>query len=65
MRGEWKGADVAKLIAQEGAPYLVQMNSGVFCFDRSPEAAHLFEGLNDFDLRRRTALEQDRFRLLA
>ena len=34
--GEWKGADVAQLLAQEGAPYLVQMNSGVFCFDNSP-----------------------------
>jgi hypothetical protein len=51
--GEWKGADVAHLLKQEGAPYLVQMNSGVFCFDDSPEAAGFFKGLNDFYLRRR------------
>ena len=56
-KGEWKGADVAQLLKQEGAPYLVQMNSGVFCFDRSPEAAVFFEGLNNFFLRRRGELE--------
>jgi hypothetical protein len=55
-KGEWKGADIANLLKQEGAPYLVQMNSGVFCFDRSPEAATFFEGLNDFYLRRREKL---------
>lgn len=54
--GEWKGADVASLLAQEGAPYLIQMNSGVFCFERSPAAAAFFEGLNDFYLRRRDKL---------
>jgi hypothetical protein len=55
-RGEWKGAEIAQLLAQEGAPYLVQMNSGVFCFDDSPAAKHFFEGLNDFYLRRREHL---------
>lgn len=55
-KGEWKGADVARLLRQEGAPYLVQMNSGVFCFGKSPEAAAFFEGLNDFYLRRRGKL---------
>ena len=54
--GQWKGADIAKLIDQEGAPYLVQMNSGVFCFDDSPEAAAFFAGLNDYFLRRRDVL---------
>jgi hypothetical protein len=54
--GEWKGADVADLLRQENAPYLVQMNSGVFCFDKSPEAAAFFQGLNDFYLRRRAHL---------
>ena len=54
--GEWKGADIATLLRQEGAPYLVQMNSGVFCFDRSSQAAQFFEGLNDFYLRRRDKL---------
>jgi hypothetical protein len=55
-RGEWKGADVAQLLQQEGAPYLVQMNSGVFCFDNSPAAATFFAGLNDFYLRRKDHL---------
>ena len=54
--GEWKGASVAQLLQQEGAPYLVQMNSGVFAFDNSPEAATFFAGLNDFYLRRRESL---------
>ncbi|MBC9176451.1 glycosyltransferase family protein [Pseudoroseomonas ludipueritiae] len=54
--GEWKGADIAKLLRQEGAPYLVQMNSGVFVFDKSPAAARFFEGLNDYYLRRREHL---------
>jgi hypothetical protein len=51
--GEWKGVDIAMLLAQERAPYLVQMNSGVFCFDNVPEAASFFAGLNDFYLRRK------------
>jgi hypothetical protein len=55
-RGEWKGADVAQLLAQENAPYLVQMNSGVFCFDNSRQSADFFAGLNAFYLRRREAL---------
>jgi hypothetical protein len=54
--GEWKGADVAQLLRQEGAPYLVQMNSGVFCFDKSPQAETFFQGLNDFYLRRKDHL---------
>jgi hypothetical protein len=56
VKGEWKGADVAQLLRQEGAPYLVQMNSGVFCFDDSPAAANFFAGLNDFYLRRKDHL---------
>jgi hypothetical protein len=56
MSGEWKGADIAAMLRQEGAPYLVQMNSGVFAFDNSPEAAAFFAGLNDFYLRRRNQL---------
>jgi hypothetical protein len=51
--GEWKGVNVATLLSQERAPYLVQMNSGVFCFDNGPEAAGFFAGLNDFYLRRK------------
>ena len=55
-RGERKGADIAQSLRQEGAPCLVQMNSGVFCFDKSPEAATFFEGLNDFYIRRHEKL---------
>ncbi len=47
--GEWKGADVARLLRQEGAPSLVQTNSGVFCFDNKLKAESFFAGLNDFD----------------
>ena len=56
MKGEWKGADIAQLLRQEHAPYLIQMNSGVFCFDKSDDAAKFFDGLNDFYLRRREIL---------
>jgi hypothetical protein len=55
-QGEWKGADVAQLLRQEQAPYLVQMNSGVFTFDRSEAASRFFAGLNDFYLRRKDFL---------
>lgn len=54
--GEWKGADIAALLRQEGAPYLIQMNSGVFCYDDSAEAASFFAGLQAFYLARRKHL---------
>ena len=56
-RGEWKGVRIEALLNQEHAPYLVQMNSGVFSFDCSPAAQDFFAGLNDFYKRRHTALE--------
>lgn len=40
--GEWKGVDVAELLRREGLGYLIQMNAGVFHFDRSPAAAAFF-----------------------
>jgi hypothetical protein len=55
-QGEWKGVDIATLLSQERAPYLVQMNSGVFCFDNSNEAAGFFAGLNEFYLRRKDCI---------
>lgn len=55
-RGEWKGSEVSRLLDQEDAPYLVRMNSGVFCFDDTPDSAAFFEGLNDFYRRRHHAL---------
>lgn len=56
-QGQWKGVDIATLLKQEGAPYLVQMNSGVFCFERSNTVDCFFRGLDDFYLRRRQSLE--------
>ncbi len=56
ISGEWKGVDVAKLLKQEGATYLVKICSGVFCFDKSPEAKEFFSGLKDYYLRRRDFL---------
>jgi hypothetical protein len=55
-QGEWKGVNIATLLTQESAPYLVQMNSGVFCFENGPEAAGFFAGLNDFYLRRKDCI---------
>ena len=55
-QGEWKGSDIGTLLRQEGAPFLVQMNSGVFSFDRSPTAARFFTGLVEFYERRHHAL---------
>jgi hypothetical protein len=54
--GEWKGADIATLLSQEGAPYLIQMNSGVFYFDKSPESKAFFGGLNAYYMARRHLL---------
>ena len=54
--GEWKGADIAKLLRDHNAPYLIQMNSGVFCFDDSPETQVFFEGLNHFYMCHRDTL---------
>lgn len=54
--GEWKGIDIAKILRQEGSPYLIKMNAGVFCFDKSKEAKNFFDGVNDFYLRRREVL---------
>ena len=53
VSGEWKGADVAELLKMEGAPYLVQMNSGVFCFERTDTGTRFTQGLVDYYLRRR------------
>ena len=60
--GEWKGVDVANLLTQEGAPYLIEMNSGVFSFQRSNDAKAFFEGLVSFYLRRCIYLKVARHR---
>jgi len=56
VAGEWKGADISALLKQEGAPYLIQMNSGVFCFERSASGIAFTDGLLDYYLRRREHL---------
>ncbi len=57
VTGEWKGADLATIVAQEKAPYFVKVHSGAFTFDNSPDAKAFFEGLCDFYLRRRDVLQ--------
>lgn len=54
--GEWKGLDVAAIIRQEDAPYLAQINSGVFCFDNSKSSREFFSGLNHYYMRRHREL---------
>ena len=54
--GMWKGADIQALLKQEGAPYLIQMNSGVFYFDKSARARDFFVSLNEFYKRRMSSL---------
>jgi hypothetical protein len=54
--GEWKGLDVAKVIRDQNIPYLIQMNAGVFVFDKTPKSIEFFQGLNDFYLTQRNNL---------
>jgi hypothetical protein len=54
--GEWKGFRIEDVLRQEDAEYLIQMNAGVFYFDRSSQAQDFFQGLNEFYLRRREFL---------
>ena len=48
--GTWKGLDIQKMLSSTGAPYLIQMNSGVFYFDKSQAARSFFEAVNDLFL---------------
>jgi hypothetical protein len=50
--GTWKGMDVPAILRASGAPYLVQMCSGVFYFDKSSEAADFFAAVNELYLTR-------------
>jgi hypothetical protein len=54
--GKWKGIQIEDVLRQEGADYLIQMNAGVFYFDRSDAAATFFRDANEFYLRRRHCL---------
>ncbi len=53
--GRWKGLDIAAMRATVGAPYVVQMNSGVFTFDRSAAAERFFALVNHLYLTRSDA----------
>jgi hypothetical protein len=50
--GEWKGIQIEDVLQQEGAPYLIQMNAGVFYFDKSAGARQFFNELEAFYLDR-------------
>src|SRR5262249_1988940 len=54
--GEWKGRQIADIIREQGVDYLVQMNGGVFYFDRSAAAQSFFTDLNAFYLERKESL---------
>jgi hypothetical protein len=54
--GEWKGVCIEEVLQQEGSKYLIQMNAGVFYFDKSAAAKEFFRGLNEFYLRRSEVL---------
>jgi len=50
--GEWKGVRIEEVLRQEGAPYLVQMNAGIFHFDDSRAAGDFFRDLGAYYLSR-------------
>ncbi|MBB5690927.1 hypothetical protein GXW77_00765 [Roseomonas alkaliterrae] len=60
--GEWKGVDIARVLAAEGADYLIQMNAGVFHFDRSEGSRAFFAGLERYYLDRMDALRITNYR---
>lgn len=41
--GQWYGFDIAQVLKQLGAPYMVKMNSGVFYFRKGPETQTFFD----------------------
>lgn len=50
--GTWKGLDIETMRQKVGAPYLIQMNSGVFYFDKSAGAKLFFDTVNHLYLTR-------------
>ena len=54
--GRWYGLDIAEICAKFGAPYVVEMNSGVFAFDKSAAAARFFDHLHALFADHREAL---------
>ena len=56
ISGSWKGKNIADLMHQEGVDHVVEVNAGVFTFDKSERACAFFAGLNAFYLDRKEAL---------
>lgn len=54
--GEWKGRQIPDLMREEGVDHIVQVNAGVFCFDKSDACRDFFDGLNRFYRERKHAL---------
>ena len=54
--GSWKGKNIPDLLQQEGVDHVVEVNAGVFTFDKSERARQFFAGLNAFYLERKEAL---------
>ncbi|WOI52357.1 hypothetical protein [Parvularcula sp. LCG005] len=48
INGQWYGQDIKTLIDTLEIPYLVQMNSGVFYFEKGAEAEAFFETANRY-----------------
>jgi hypothetical protein len=56
--GKWYDLDIAKVCANFGIPYVVEMNSGVFVFDKSAEAAKFFDHLDGLFANHRNSLSK-------
>jgi hypothetical protein len=54
--GQWKGHRIEDVLQKQKVDYLVQMNSGVFYFNKSAEAREFFAELNRFYLDRKESM---------
>lgn len=54
--GTWKAKHITDLMRQEGVGHVVEVNAGVFTFDKSQHGRDFFAGLNAFYLERKEAL---------
>ena len=55
--GAWKGLDLASLLKQEHVPYVIQMNNGVFTFNRSTQPQLFLDGMKSYYMDRRTIID--------
>jgi hypothetical protein len=60
--GVWHGVRIEDVLRQEGAPYLIRMNAGVFQFDASAQAANFFAGLDRYFIERQEHLKISLYR---